>query len=116
MTFNSRTARLLVDGRPVAEVLVADTVLSRARGLLFRRELPEGLLLRPCSSVHGAWMRTHLDVALLTTGMSVRDVRVLRPWRATMPRPGVVQVLEAPVGSFERWGLRPGSHLVLQTG
>jgi uncharacterized membrane protein (UPF0127 family) len=105
--------RLVVDGRPVADVVVADTVLSRARGLLFRRVLPEALLLRPCTSVHGAWMRVPLDVALLSADLLVLHAQVLRPWGMTLPRRGVTQVLEAPAGSFERWGLRTDSRVAL---
>ena len=105
--------QLVVDDRPVAEAVVADTVLTRARGLLFRRVLPEALLLRPCSSVHGAWMRVPLDVALLTDDLRVLHAQVLRPWGMTRPRRGVTQVLEAPAGSFERWGLRAGSQVGL---
>lgn len=105
--------QLVVDDRPVADVVVADTVLTRARGLLFRRVLPDALLLRPCSSVHGAWMRVPLDVALLTADLRVLHVQVLRPWGMTRPRRGVAQVLEAPAGSFERWGLGPGSQVAL---
>lgn len=104
---------LVVDGRAVAEVVVADTALTRARGLLFRRELPEALLLRPCASVHGAWMRVPLDVALLTADLRVVHTQVLRPWGMTGPRRGVTQVLEAPAGSFARWGLGPGSRVAL---
>ena len=105
--------QLLVDDRPVAAVEVADTALTRARGLLFRRELPEALLLSPCSSVHGAWMRVPLDIALLSADGEVVHAQVLRPWAVTRPRKGVTQVLEAPTGSFERWGLRPGSRVAL---
>lgn len=100
---------LLVDRRTVAEVVVANSVLTRARGMLFRRVLPEALLLRPCSSVHGAWMHVPLDVALLSLDLRVLHVQVLHPWGVTRPRRGVTQVLEAPAGSFERWGLAAGS-------
>ena len=109
-----KQVRLVLDGRPVADVEVADTVLTRARGLLFRRVLPEALLLRPCTSVHGAWMRVPLDVALLSADLRVLHAQVLRPWGMTLPRRGITQVLEAPVGSFERWGLGPDSRLTLE--
>lgn len=108
--------QLVVDGSPVAEVVVADTAMTRARGLLFRRVLPEALLLRPCTSVHGAWMRVPLDVALLSDDLRVLHTQVLRPWGLTRPRKGGKQVLEAPVGSFERWGLRPDSRVRLDPG
>ncbi|MBE1878570.1 DUF192 domain-containing protein [Myceligenerans pegani] len=104
---------LVVDSRPVARAEVADTVLTRARGLLFRRELPEALVLRPCSSVHGAWMRVRLDVALLDREGEVVHAQVLRPWGFSAMRRGVKDVLEAPAGSFELWGLEVGSRIEL---
>lgn len=100
---------LLLDGVPVARTEVAETWSRRLRGLLGRRSLPEALLLRPENSVHGAGMRVPLDVALLDAHGVVLAVLVLRPWGVTRPRPGATAVLEAPVGSFARWGLRVGS-------
>jgi uncharacterized protein len=105
----NRVTELRLDGRPVARAEVADTWAGRLRGLLGRRTLPEALLLSPESSVHGAGMRVPLDVALLDARGVVLAVQVLRPWAVTRPRPAVTAVLEAPVGSFERWGLRVGS-------
>ncbi|GAA1850013.1 DUF192 domain-containing protein [Myceligenerans crystallogenes] len=103
----------MVDRRPVAEAEVADTVLTRARGLLFRRDLPEAMVLRPCSSVHGAWMAVPLDVALLGADGEVLHTQVLRPWAFSAARRGVKAVLEAPAGSFRRWGLVAGSRVEL---
>lgn len=100
---------LLVDGRAVARVEVADTWARRARGLLWRRTLPEALWLTPETSVHGVGMTRSLDVALLDrTGYVVASL-VLRPGGLTRPRRDVVGVLEAPRGSFTRWGLVAGS-------
>ncbi len=100
---------LQVDGTTVAEIEVAATWVTRLRGLLGRRSLPAGLWLEPERSVHGAGMRVPLDVAVLDGDGRALAVLVLRPWRATRPRTGGVAVLEAPRGSFERWGLVPGS-------
>lgn len=101
--------RLQVNGTTVAEIEVAATWARRLRGMLGRRQLPVGLWLEPERSVHGAAMRVPLDVAVLDRDGRVLAVLVLRPWRATRPRTGGVAVLEAPQGSFERWGLVPGS-------
>ena len=105
------TATLLVDGREVAVVEVADTAARRARGMLLRRRLPAGLLLRRTGSVHGVGMTFTLDVALLDDDDVVRAVLRLRPFGVTRPRRGVRHALEAPAGSFERWGLAPGARL-----
>lgn len=100
---------LLHDQRPVSPIEIADTWSSRARGMLWRRVLPEALLLRPCNSVHGAGMRVPLDVAFLAADGSVLETIVLRPWAITRPRRRATAVLEAPTGSFDRWGLTAGS-------
>jgi uncharacterized membrane protein (UPF0127 family) len=108
------THRLWVDGRDVAPARVADTALSRARGLLGTRSLEGSLLIRPCNSVHGLGMLYRLDVALLDAESRVLHTLTLRPMGLTRPRSGVKQVLEAEWGSFERWQLRPGSQLEIR--
>jgi uncharacterized membrane protein (UPF0127 family) len=98
-----------MNGADVAMAEIADTWRLRLRGLLGRRELPEALVLRPGNSVHGIGMRVSLDVALLDADGRVLRTIVLRPWAMTAPRRGAVAVLEAPVGSFARWGLGVGA-------
>jgi uncharacterized membrane protein (UPF0127 family) len=103
--------RLMVDGRDLAPVLVADTYWSRLRGMLARTPLPPALLLRPSSSVHGVGMREPLDVATLGADGTVLTVRVLKPFGLIPPVRGAVDVLEAPIGSFDRWCLVVGSRV-----
>jgi len=100
---------LMHNHRPVSRIEIADTWAMRARGMLWRRELPEALLLRPCSSVHGAGMRVPLDVAFVDRDGRVLETLVLHPWAMTRPRRMAESVLEAPTGSFARWGLEAGS-------
>ncbi len=100
---------LVIDDRTVSRVEIADTWARRARGMLGRGLLPDALLLRPCGSVHGTGMRVPLDVAFLNADGRVIDVVVLRPWAPPKGRRGAVAVLEAPDGSFDRWGLAEGS-------
>lgn len=110
-------------GRPgIARIEVADTYWTRLRGMLGRRELPAGLLFVPGGSVHGVGMTRRLEVAMLvpvdeaadrtdrTAGpFRVARTAVLVPFGLVGSRRGVRCVLEAPVGSFERWGLVEGS-------
>lgn len=104
---------LRVDGREVAVVEVAETAARRARGMLLRRRLPQALLLLRTGSVHGVGMTCALDVALLSDDDVVRRVLRLHPFGVTRPRRGVRHVLEAPAGSFERWGLAVGARLTM---
>ena len=93
---------------------VAATRGARRRGLLGRDGIDGALVLRPCRQVHTIGMRFTIDVAFCT-----RDGRVLRV--VTMP-PGRVSrvvwrarfVVEAAAGSFEDWGVRRGTVVVVR--
>ena len=103
------------DGSIVCERCVqADTALARMRGLLGRRELPsgEGILLKPASSVHMAFMRFPIDAVFLDRDFRVMKVASdLRPWRAAGSR-GAKAVLEIPAGEAGRRGLTVGDRLI----
>jgi uncharacterized membrane protein (UPF0127 family) len=103
------------DGSIVCErCVLADTALARMRGLLGRRELPsgEGILLKPASSVHMAFMRFPIDAVFLDREMRVVKVASeLRPWRAAASR-GAKAVLEIPAGEAGRRGLTAGDRLI----
>ena len=85
-------------GRVVcADLIVADRFWPRLLGLQFRRELApgQGLLLRPCSSVHTFCMRFALDLVMLDEGSRVVEVRrEVRPWRIVISRRPTEAVLE----------------------
>ena len=94
--------------------VVADSPVSRMRGLLGRSELApgEGILLRPASSIHTWFMRFPIDAVFLD-----RDLRIvgisddMKPWR-TAARRGAKAVLELSAGESARRGLRAGDLLV----
>lgn len=95
---------------------IADTPVSRLRGLLGRKELNanEGLLLRPESSVHTWFMRFPIDLVFLEADLTVLSVREhVRPWRTAGER-GARSVLELPAGTCEQRQLRPGDRLALE--
>jgi uncharacterized protein len=103
------------DGSIVCErCVLADTALTRMRGLLGRRDLPsgEGILLKPASSVHMAFMRFAIDAVFLDRDLRVVKVASdLRPWRAAGSR-GAKAVLEIPAGEAGRRGLTIGDRLI----
>lgn len=102
----------------LAGITVADTPLTRMRGLLGRQSLApdEGLLLKPAGSVHTAFMRFPIDVVFLD-----RDLKVLRvaadvpPWRIVAQR-GAKAVLELPAGTADRIRIGPGTPMRLCEG
>ena len=96
-------------------VQVADTPWRRFIGLMGRSGLAagEGLLLRPCSSIHMFFMRFAIDAVFCDRDLVVVGVeRDLRPWR-TARRKGAKVVVELPVGAAA--GVDPGERLFLDT-
>jgi uncharacterized protein len=102
------------DGEVVCEsCFLAETALARLRGLLGRSGLSsgEGMLLRPASSIHTAFMRFAIDAVFLDPADRVVKVTAeLRPWRTSACR-GARAVLELPAGEAARRALRPGVSL-----
>ena len=102
------------DGEVVCEhCLLAETALTRMRGLLGRSGLSagEGMLLRPAASIHMAFMRFPIDAVFLDReDRVVKVVAELRPWRAAGCR-GARSVLELPAGEAARRAIRPGMSL-----
>ena len=95
--------------------VLADTALARMRGLLGRSSLPsgEGILLRPTSSVHTAFMRFAIDAVFLDGGLRVvKVVHGLKPWRVARG-PGAKHILELGAGEATRLGIEPGQRLVI---
>ena len=107
------------DGEVVVDqCVVADSPVSRLRGLLGRSELRpgEGLLLRPASAIHTCFMRFPIDAVFLDGGLRVLGISdELRPWRAASRR-GAHAVLELPAGESAPRGLAVGDSLVTVAG
>jgi len=112
----AETVTLLCRARVVcASCLLADTVWTRFRGLMGRRELAPGagLLLRPSGSVHTCFMRFPIDIVFLDGELEVVAVSPsVRPWRARAKR-GARAVLELPAGEAVRVGIFRGDRLTV---
>ncbi len=100
---------LLVDGREVAPLELADTYGRRRHGLLKRDGVDGAFWLRPCRHVHTVGMRFAIDVALVDRNGVVLHTQTMRPNRLSAVRLRCRSVIEAEAGAFEPWGRRPGS-------
>ncbi len=86
------------------------------KGLKGRRSLPagEGLLLRPASSIHTAFMRFPIDVVFLDRRLRVVGIAEhVRPWRIAGRR-GARAVLELSAGESARLDMQIGDQLALR--
>lgn len=93
-------------------ILVADNVLTRLIGLMFRKKpLADGLLLEPCQSIHTFFMRYPLDVVFLNhDNQAVKIIRNLSPWRMTWIYFKAKKTLELPAGKLPE-SLKEGDQL-----
>ncbi|MEA4890546.1 MAG: DUF192 domain-containing protein [Clostridiaceae bacterium] len=94
-------------------ISLADTPLTRLRGLLGKRALApgEGLLLSPCSQVHGFMMRFPIDVVFLARNNQILHSETLEPGKISRHVKGAVYVLEIAAGDTERCRLKNGDIL-----
>ena len=95
--------------------LIAESPWLRMKGLLGRADLPagHGILLRPASSIHMAFMRFPIDAVFLARDLTVLKVsRDLAPWRMASKRRAHA-VLELSAGACARSGVREGDRLEL---
>lgn len=96
-----------------ADIRIANTYLSRLRGLLFTRPLPQGagLLLKDCNSIHMFFMTYAIDLAFLDKNMHVVALhKSIRPWRLASCR-RASHVLELGMGSIDALDLHVGQQL-----
>jgi hypothetical protein len=93
---------------------LATSIPARTMGLLNRSSLEtgEGLLIRPCSSVHCFFMRFPIDVLFLDKENRVLKMYApLKQWRASSIVRGARQTLEVPAGTINRTGTQVGDVL-----
>jgi uncharacterized protein len=105
---------LAEDGRVVCERCeVADSLVSRTRGLLGRKSLDPGvgLLITRTSSIHTFFMGFPIDAVFLDRDLRVRSVVAdVRPFRMVLRR-GSRSVLELASGEAGRVGIVEGIRL-----
>lgn len=100
----------------LASAEVASSGRDRRRGLRGRDSVDGAFVIPGCRWVHTFGMRFPIEVAFVgDDGVVVKVVRMGR-WRLGAPVSAASWVVEAGVGSFERWGLAPGDTLELRDG
>lgn len=95
---------------------VADGFFTRLRGLLGTRHLPagEGLVIRPCSSIHTMGMNYPIDVIFVDGHDQVlKAVASVDAGRWSVCR-GSRYVVELPAGSLQGTDTRAGDYLALR--
>jgi uncharacterized membrane protein (UPF0127 family) len=92
--------------------------LTRLVGLLGRSSLQPGeaLVLKPCNSVHTAFMRFPIDVVYVDRAERVVKVAPeLKPFRVSAALRTSASVIELPSGTLDRTATAPGDQLTIES-
>lgn len=101
----------------VSNLDIADSFVSRFRGLLGRATLGEneGLLIRRCRMVHMFFMTFPIDVVFCTGGNEVCSIEEgLRPWRVSRSDSRASYVIELAAGAAARKSIVEGTRLAIR--
>lgn len=96
------------------DVRIADGLFSRMRGLLGRKSLnpQEGLILRPCNSIHTFFMRFSIDVVFLDRfDLVIKIYNSLPAWRLSGTFFRSAMCLELPAGALTQSRTQEGDRL-----
>lgn len=88
-----------------ARVIIAEDFRSRSVGLLNRTSIEEdeGLLIKPCNSIHTFFMKFPIDVVFLDRKcVVVRIIKDLMPWRLAWSIVRGYMVLEIKQGILNK--------------
>ena len=98
------------------EVLLADKMYKRLKGLLGRKGLEEGcsMLIKPCNSIHTFFMKFPIDAVFIDKNYKVLKVlRNLVPGKASPVVLGAWGVIEFEVKASHRLDIDEGDQLTL---
>jgi uncharacterized protein len=105
-------------GTEFGRVDIADSFMSRLMGLMFKKVLERGLILklpssrsRRGSAIHMFFMRFPLDIIFADENKKVVDTVSIGPWKTYTPRAPAKYVIEMEEGTVKKFNLEIGDEL-----
>lgn len=104
---NKKLIRLITKENEVVleNVVIADSFFSRLKGLMGKNTIKddEGLLIRPCNSIHSFFMKFNLDIAFIDKNFIVLEIyRDLAPNKLSKIYKKSKFVIESKTGSLNK--------------
>ncbi len=94
-----------------SNLIIADNILSRIKGLLGKKAMPDGeaLLIKPCKGIHTFGMQFPIDVVFLDKrNRVVAMAKNVEPNRMTRVFFTAASVLELPAGTIDMTSTKIG--------
>lgn len=99
------------------EACIADSFLSRLKGLLGRTEFKpgEGLIIKPCDSIHTFFMHFPIDVVFIDKQNKIIKIYpLLKPWRLSSLFFSAVSCIELPSGILTKTNTQEGDYIMCE--
>lgn len=109
--YNSSKNNLIAD-----EVKVAQNFFTRSFGLLLRKSLSsnEGLIIRPCRSIHTFFMKFPIDVLFVNSkNRIVALYKNVKPYKILPIHLNSFYVVELPSGSISAMSIEKGDLITI---
>ena len=97
---------------------LADSFMSRFFGLMFKKDLERGLILklpssrsRRGSAIHMFFMRFPLDIIFADAEKKIVDMVSIEPWKTYTPKAPAKYVIEMKKGTINNFNLELGDEL-----
>lgn len=111
--YNSTQNCLIAD-----DLKIADNFISRTVGLISKKEISqaEGLLIKPCCSIHTFFMRFDIDVLFVNRKHEVIALyENVKPWKVLPIHPTSQYVVEFTAGTISSKQISKGNILKCET-
>lgn len=111
--YNSTQNKLLAE-----DVKLADNIISRTFGLIPKKNMlqDEGLIIKPCCSIHTFFMRFTIDVLFVDRRNQIVGMyENVKPWRILPIHLNSFYVIELASGSISSKNIQKGDIISLST-
>ncbi|GAA5819529.1 MAG: DUF192 domain-containing protein [Methanobrevibacter sp. CfCl-M3] len=108
--------------KEIFEVEIANSYFKRLKGLMFKKNINNGLILKvpksrysKRSSIHTFFMRISLDVLFINEENKVYEMVTLKPWKIYSPRKPAKYVVELKKDSINTKNMEINDEIIIKT-
>jgi uncharacterized membrane protein (UPF0127 family) len=108
--------------KEIFEVEIANSYFKRLKGLMFKKNINKGLILKvpksrysKRSSMHMFFMRISLDVLFINEENKVYEMVTLKPWKIYSPKKPAKYVVELKKDSINTKNIEINDEIIIKT-
>jgi len=99
--------KIIINNKEIIDVEIADTSFTRIKGLMFKKEIDKGLLIKPCNSIHTFFMKKSIDILYLDkNGEIIKITHAMKPWRVGSLVLKAKSVIELPENTIKTMNIK----------